>query len=82
VNTATRHFTSYIAVLVICAAAIGGAAIGLAGIASASDTSTTTTVRGPQIVATPNTTASPWVPAPAPRLRIMADPFLVSTGGE
>jgi hypothetical protein len=79
-----RRFTRYIAAPVICAGVIGGASIGLAGIASASTGPATppvpnpaTTVRGPQIVARPHLTIPQWVP---PRHRVVIVPS--ETGGE
>ena len=67
--TDLRRFTRYIAAPVVCAGVIGGAAIGLAGVAGASTGAATqpapnpaTTVRGPQIVARPHLTIPQWTP--------------------
>jgi hypothetical protein len=55
-NTNTnRRFARYFALPIVSAGIIGGAALGLAGAASAS----TTDVRPPHIVATPNVKAPP-----------------------
>jgi hypothetical protein len=76
------NFARYIAAPVICAGAISGAAIGLAGMANASTGSntpgTSSTVRGPIIVATPNTTAPRWVPPITHRVVIVSP----DSGGE
>ena len=63
------RFARQIAAPVVCAGAIGAAAIGLAGVANASTGSAaaqvpnpTATVRGPLIVATPQTTVPQWIP--------------------
>jgi hypothetical protein len=55
-TTIARRFARYIALPVVSAGIIGGAAIGLAGVANASDVSTP---RPPHIVATPQTIADP-----------------------
>jgi hypothetical protein len=75
-ETNFRRFARHIAAPLICAGAIGGAAIGLAGTAGASTGSTpapapnpSATVRGPLIVATPPHTAPPiWL---QPRHRVL-----------
>jgi hypothetical protein len=54
-NTNTRRFARYFALPIVSAGIIGGAALGLAGTASAADAD----VRPPHIVATPHTTAHP-----------------------
>jgi hypothetical protein len=54
-NTNTRRFARYFALPIVSAGIIGGAALGLAGTASAADTD----VRPPSIVATPNVKAHP-----------------------
>jgi hypothetical protein len=54
-NTTTRRFARYFALPIVSAGIIGGAALGLAGAASAA----TTDVQQPNIVATPNVTAHP-----------------------
>ena len=54
-NTNTRRFARYLALPIVSAGIIGGAALGLAGTASAADTD----VRPPHIVATPNVKAHP-----------------------
>jgi isopentenyl diphosphate isomerase/L-lactate dehydrogenase-like FMN-dependent dehydrogenase len=53
-TTTTRRFARYFALPIVSAAMIGGAALGLAGVASAA-----TEVREPNIVATPSVTANP-----------------------
>jgi hypothetical protein len=65
----SRRVTRFFAGLMISMGVLGGAAIGLAATAGATTDSqspqrpnTTATVRGPLIVATPNTTAPQWVP--------------------
>jgi hypothetical protein len=75
-QTNFRRFARHIAAPLICAGAIGGAAIGLAGTAGAStgsnvspDPNPSATVRGPLIVATPpHTTAPHWL---QPRHRVL-----------
>jgi hypothetical protein len=68
----TSRFARHIAPPVLCAVAIGGAAIGLAGIANGSTGPTVPdpnpTVRGPLVVATPQTPVTQWIP---PRHRVM-----------
>jgi hypothetical protein len=54
-TTTTRRFARYFALPIVSAGIIGGAALGLAGTASASDTN----VKPPAIVATPEVTAHP-----------------------
>jgi hypothetical protein len=54
----TRNFARYIALPAVSAGILGGAALGLAGMANAS---TTQDVRPPAVVATPNTIARPPV---------------------
>jgi hypothetical protein len=54
-NTNTSRFARYIALPIVSAGIIGGAALGLAGTANAA----TTDVRPPSIVATPNVKAHP-----------------------
>jgi hypothetical protein len=54
-NTNTRRFARYLALPIVSAGIIGGAALGLAGTASAADTD----VRPPHIVATPDIRAHP-----------------------
>ncbi|MDT5282576.1 MAG: hypothetical protein QOJ20_3771 [Mycobacterium sp.] len=54
-NTNTSRFARYIALPIVSAGMIGGAALGLAGTANAA----TTDVRPPSIVATPNVKAHP-----------------------
>jgi hypothetical protein len=54
-NATTRSFARYFALPIVSAGIIGGAALGLAGAASAADTD----VRPPHIVATPDTKAHP-----------------------
>ncbi|MDT7731073.1 MAG: hypothetical protein QOK45_1326 [Mycobacterium sp.] len=54
-NTNTRRFARYFALPIVSAGIIGGAALGLAGTASAA----TTDVQRPSIVATPNVKAHP-----------------------
>ena len=51
----TRRFARYLALPIVSAGIIGGAALGLAGAASAA----TTDVQQPSIVATPNVKAHP-----------------------
>jgi hypothetical protein len=53
-NTSTRRFARYIALPVVSAGIIGGAALGLAGAANAA-----TDVQQPNIVATPTVKAHP-----------------------
>ena len=81
-TTSFARFASHMAAPVICAGAIGGAAIGLAGIAGGSTGSATVpapnpAVRGPLIVATPQTSARHWVP---PRHRVVSP--RTDNGGE
>jgi len=59
-TTITRSFARYIALSAVSAGIIGGAALGLAGMASAGTYSYEPTPR-PGIVATPNTIARPPV---------------------
>jgi hypothetical protein len=71
--TSFSRFARHIVAPAICAAAIGGAAIGLGGIANASTgpaipPDPNPTVRGPLVVATPQTPVTPWIP---PRHRVM-----------
>jgi hypothetical protein len=54
-NTTTRRFARYFALPIVSAGIIGGAALGLAGAASAA----TTDVQQPNIVATPQVKAHP-----------------------
>ena len=54
-NTTTRRFARYVALPIVAAGIIGGAALGLAGTASAADTN----VKLPAIVATPGVKALP-----------------------
>jgi hypothetical protein len=54
-NTNTSRFARYIALPIVSAGMIGGAALGLAGTANAA----TTDVRPPSIVATPNAHPAP-----------------------
>ena len=54
-NTNTRRFARYLALPIVSAGIIGGAALGLAGTASAANTD----VRQPNVVATPDTKAHP-----------------------
>jgi hypothetical protein len=54
----TRSFARYIALPIISAGVLGGAAVGLAGMASAA-TVTTETSTGSAIVASPDTYAKP-----------------------
>jgi len=54
-NTTSRRFARYFALPIVSAGIIGGAALGLAGTASA----VTTDVQQPNIVATPNVKAHP-----------------------
>ncbi len=54
-NTTTRRFARYFALPIVSAGIIGGAALGLAGAASAA----TTDVQQPNIVATPDVKAHP-----------------------
>jgi hypothetical protein len=54
-NTTTRRFARYFALPIVSAGIIGGAALGLAGTASAADTD----VKPPAIVATPDVKAHP-----------------------
>jgi hypothetical protein len=54
-NTNTSRFARYIALPIVSAGIIGGAALGLAGTANAA----TTDVRPPSIVATPTAKAHP-----------------------
>ena len=56
-NTGARRFARYFALPIVSAGIIGGAALGLAGAASAS--TTTEDVRPPHIVATPDVKAHP-----------------------
>jgi hypothetical protein len=58
--TTTRRFARYIALPAISAGILGGAALGLAGMANAGTYSYQPTPR-PGIVATPNTIATPPV---------------------
>jgi hypothetical protein len=60
-TTITRSFARYIAVPVISAGIIGGAAVGLAGIANAGTYPTHDPSPRPGIVATPNVKAQPPV---------------------
>jgi hypothetical protein len=55
-NTNTRRFARYFALPIVSAGIIGGAALGLAGTASAANTDD---VRPPAIVATPDVKAHP-----------------------
>jgi hypothetical protein len=80
----SRRVARFFAGWMICMGVLGGAAVGLAGIANASTgsgstqtTGPTTSVRGPQVVATPNITAPRWVP---PQHRVIVIPL--ETGGE
>jgi hypothetical protein len=59
-TTITRSFARYIALPAVSAGILGGAALGLAGMASAGTYSYQPTPR-PGIVATPNTVARPPV---------------------
>ena len=59
-NTIARSFARYIALPVVSAGIIGGAALGLAGMANAGTYSYEPTPR-PGLVATPNTIARPPV---------------------
>jgi hypothetical protein len=59
-TTSTRRFARYIALPVVSAGILGGAALGLAGMANAGTYSYQPTPR-PGIVATPNTIARPPV---------------------
>ena len=54
-TTTARRFARYLALPIVSASIIGGAALGLAGAASAA----TTDVQQPNIVATPNVKAHP-----------------------
>jgi hypothetical protein len=54
-NTNTRRFARYFALPIVSAGIIGGAALGLAGTASAAATD----IQQPNIVATPNVKAHP-----------------------
>ena len=54
-TTNTRRFTRYLALPIVSAGIIGGAALGLAGTANATDID----VRPPHIVATPDVKAHP-----------------------
>ena len=54
-TTTARHFARYLALPIVSASIIGGAALGLAGAASAA----TTDVQQPNTVATPNVKAHP-----------------------
>jgi hypothetical protein len=56
-NTGARRFARYFALPIVSAGIIGGAALGLAGAASAS--TTTDNVTPPHIVATPDVKAHP-----------------------
>lgn len=80
----SRRVARFFASLIVCIGVLAGAAIGLAAMGNASTDGASNpgpTVRGPLIVATPNTTAGKWVPAPAPRQRIMTT-FPFETTGE
>ncbi len=54
-NTTTHRFARYFALPIVSAGIIGGAALGLAGVASAAPSE----VREPNVVATPSVTAHP-----------------------
>jgi hypothetical protein len=78
----SRRVTRFFAGLMISLGVLGGAAVGLAATAGATTGSqnpqgpnTTSTVRGPLIVATPNTTAPRWVPPPHRVVIIPAESF-------
>jgi hypothetical protein len=75
-----KSFARYVVAPAICAGALGAAVVGLAGTAAASTGSdgTTTTVRGPQVVATPHTIAQPWVP---PKHHVVIVPVPSDLGG-
>jgi hypothetical protein len=84
-NTMFHRFTRYVAAPVICAGAIGGAALGLAGIANAQPGSSDSsgsgpTVKGPDVVATPHIIVRPTYPSH--RHRVPMDTGLGEGGGE
>jgi hypothetical protein len=60
-NTVTARIARYIALPVVSAGIVGGAALGLAGMANAGTYPTHDPSPRPGIVATPNTTAQPPV---------------------
>ncbi len=64
----SRRVTRFFAGWMICGGVLGGVAVGLAATANATTGSDGPQVRGPQIVATPHTTAPQWVP---PRHRLV-----------
>jgi hypothetical protein len=74
--TSTRRFARYIALPVVFAGTIGGAALGLAGMASAGTYSYEPSPR-PGIVATPNTIARPPVVITPRHHRSHGDSFVI-----
>jgi hypothetical protein len=74
--TTTGRFARYLALPVVCAGILGGAALGLAGTAGAGTYSYQPTPR-PGIVATPNVIARPPVMVTPRHHRAQGDGFVI-----